>query len=228
MEYKRILVLANSFKHHARCVAGRELYADGTPGPWIRPVSNHGEGELLPHEMQLSTGRQVEVFQYVSIPLRRYANDRLQPENWLIHGAGNWLDMDASCPDYSPAILEECPRDLWEEPGRFADWASHGWLQSAPPQQSLYVIRPRNLRIRVENRDGKERWRAVFCFRGVGYNLSITDPAFIQRHSAWPRGRELPIEAPLRCEDHCLMCVSLGSFWQGKHYKLAATIFENV
>jgi len=80
----------------------------------------------------------------------------------------------------------------------------------------------------VECRDGKEKWRAVFQFEGVDYNFSITDPAFLHKHSAWPRNKQLPIQAPLHCGDHCLFCVSLGGMWQGKHYKLAATIFEDV
>ncbi|HWN94265.1 MAG TPA: hypothetical protein VNT99_04475 [Methylomirabilota bacterium] len=48
---KRILVLANSTKHHPmRCVAGRELIEEGGGksrwGGWIRPVSAHDEGAL--------------------------------------------------------------------------------------------------------------------------------------------------------------------------------------
>jgi hypothetical protein len=55
---KRILVLANSTKHHPmRCVAGRELIAEETGkspwGSWIRPVSNHDEGALDVSERRL-------------------------------------------------------------------------------------------------------------------------------------------------------------------------------
>lgn len=228
MDHKRILVLANSFKSHGRCVAGREIKADGSLGPWIRPISNHGEGEFNGYETHLENGSQVEVLQRVSIPLDRWANDPYQPENWLTHGVGNWRDASGDFPLVPLAALAESPPDLWQEPGRFAEWASHGWLQSNPPKQSLYIIRPENLRIRVESRDDKERWRAVFRYRGVGYNFSITDPIFLHKHAAWPRGKTLPIEAPLRREDHCLLCISLGMMWQGKHYKIAATIFENV
>jgi hypothetical protein len=234
MEHKRILVLANSYKSHGRCIAGREIKSDGSLGPWIRPISNHGEGEFNGYETRLADGPQVEVLQRVAIPLERLADDPYQPENWFVQGFGNWRDVSATCPVFPLGRLIESPSDLWQEPGRFADWVSHGWLQSNPPKRSLCVIRPENLRIRVESRDDKEshgnreRWRAVFRYRGVGYNLSITDPVFLHRHAAWPHGRMLPIEAPLRCEDDCLICVSLGMMWQGKHYKLAATIFENV
>ena len=169
----------------------------------------------------------MEVWQYVSVPLDHHANNRFQPENWLIHGAGNWLDLDASCPAFSLGMLPECPPDLWNEPGGFPDCVSHRRLQLAPPRQSLYVIRPENFRVRVESRDGKEKWRAVFRFKSVGYNFSITDPVFLQKYSAWLRGKTLPSEGPLPCGDRCLLCVSLGGMWQDKHYKLVATIFEN-
>ncbi len=228
MEHKRILVLANSFKCHGRCIAGRELLPNSAAlGPWIRPISDHGEGEFNGYETCLTGGSQVEVPQCVSIPLDRWANDPCQPENWLIHGVGNWRDVSKEHPKVPLARLMECPPDLWHEPGGFSDAVSHRWLQSAPPPQSLYVIRPENLRIRVESRDGKEKWRAVFRFKGIGYNFSITDPVFLHKYTAWPRGKTLPIEAPLRCCDHCLLCVSLGRMWQGKHFKLVATIFEN-
>ena len=228
MDRKRIPVLANSFKHHARCIAGREIRADGLLGPWIRPIGHHGEGELLFKETRLTTGEQIGVLQRIEIPLLRHAADPLQPENWLIDGAGNWLDVSEKCPLVPLAALAESPPDLWEEPGRFADWASHRWLQEARPKQSLYLIRPTNLRIRVEDREGKQKWRAIFQYKGVGYNFSITDPFFIEVHSRGLRGKTLPIEGQLPCGDQCLFCVSLGSFWQGKHYKLAATVFENV
>ena len=50
---KRIVCLANSRKRGGRCVAGKELLADGRAGGWIRPVSaarkrgSVGTGTLL-------------------------------------------------------------------------------------------------------------------------------------------------------------------------------------
>jgi hypothetical protein len=51
MTTKRILVLANSTKHHPmRCVAGREVLGEAGCitqwGGWVRPVSRHDEGAL--------------------------------------------------------------------------------------------------------------------------------------------------------------------------------------
>lgn len=56
---KRIVVLANSVKHYpGRCIAGREIRSEvGVTeiGPWVRPVSTIGEGELYPRHFVLQT-----------------------------------------------------------------------------------------------------------------------------------------------------------------------------
>ena len=60
---KTLLILANSIKHWPSvCIAGREIKPGGERysfGPWIRPVSSHGEGELSPTDCQLSNGSQL-------------------------------------------------------------------------------------------------------------------------------------------------------------------------
>jgi hypothetical protein len=55
MPNKRIVVLANSVKKSARCVAGREatLGESIKIGRWYRPISDEPEGELLPKHMTL-------------------------------------------------------------------------------------------------------------------------------------------------------------------------------
>ncbi len=47
---KRIVCLANSRKYSGRCIAGKELLADGRPGRWIRPVSARENEEVSEHE----------------------------------------------------------------------------------------------------------------------------------------------------------------------------------
>jgi hypothetical protein len=58
---KRLVILANSIKHlTGACIAGREIVSDGIAyhlGDWIRPVSDHGEGELAPRECVLASGK---------------------------------------------------------------------------------------------------------------------------------------------------------------------------
>jgi len=70
MEWKRIVVLANSIKKGGRCVAGRELTDnEACTDKWLRPISTEVEGELMPKHMRLNTNKGVEVLDIIDIPL---------------------------------------------------------------------------------------------------------------------------------------------------------------
>lgn len=97
---KRILVLANSTKHHPiRCVAGRELIgqAGGQDqfGGWIRPVSKHDEGALNAGERRLADAPDARPLDVVRIPIEAQENSPLQPENWFIHEGEVWTKESA-------------------------------------------------------------------------------------------------------------------------------------
>ena len=92
---KRLLVLANSTKHHPmRCVAGRELLGEVGGivqwGGWIRPVSSHDEGALNSGERCLAGGIDPKPLDIVRTVLDAPTNDPLQPENWMINKGGIW------------------------------------------------------------------------------------------------------------------------------------------
>ena len=71
MPSKRIIVLANSVKKSAKCVAGIEVGTgkDLVPYGWIRPVSGESEGELELRHMQVEGGRALKVYDIVDVPL---------------------------------------------------------------------------------------------------------------------------------------------------------------
>ena len=70
MEFKRILVLANSIKKSGRCVAGREVGGDGVcTDKWLRPISTDPDGTLMPKHRVVNTGgRPLKVFDITSFP----------------------------------------------------------------------------------------------------------------------------------------------------------------
>ena len=119
---KRILVLANSTKHHPmRCVAGRELIDEGGGtsrwGGWIRPVSAHDEGALNSGERCLAGTVEPKPLDVVRVPLAAPENSPLQPENWLILKGEVWAKdsvMDAK----SLLPLVEEPESLWLDPAQ--------------------------------------------------------------------------------------------------------------
>lgn len=80
---KRILCLANSKKMSGRCVAGREVLANG-PGPWIRPISARPSEEVSEDERQYEDGSDPCVLDVIDIPLIRRQPHACQTENWLL------------------------------------------------------------------------------------------------------------------------------------------------
>ena len=86
MPIKTLLILANSVRHVPNAyVAGREVINPGgqrTYGAWVRPVSNHGEGELSLQERWTAQNREVRVLDIVQMSLGDQVVDALQPENW--------------------------------------------------------------------------------------------------------------------------------------------------
>src|SRR5438093_13740795 len=117
MTIKRILVLANSTKHHPKsCVAGRELIDEvgGKPkwGGWIRPVSNHDEGALDFVERRLTDTKDPKPLDVVQLALSVSENNPLQPDNWLIQPGKAWTKEPVLESRVLSTLVEQ-PESLW-------------------------------------------------------------------------------------------------------------------
>jgi hypothetical protein len=238
MVEKTIFVLANSVKHHPhRCVAGIELIPkpEGYQiGPWIRPVSHHGHGELAPEERRISEFREVRVRNIVKVPLRLPLKKVAQPENWLLDGK-IWTDLTRNVPAPPLTDLLEEPVDLWQsrESPQMTDRISEAEVRHRRPRQSLYLIRPRSLTCRAwrEYNASRDRHqlqrRAEFEYGPHRYHLSITDPEYWERRfQPVPRPGEPPRAVTYAEHELPILCVSLTPAYNGYHYKIVATIFE--
>jgi len=231
MQWRRFVVLANSYKNHGRCVAGRELGAGGFVGNWIRPISDQPEGELLDNHMRLADGVELEILDVVCAPITGYANDRVHPEDWRLDLTTPWR-RTARFSARDVPTLEEKPPDLWVDPGTRLDRATTRFLVSQPRHQSLYLVRPRHFHIRLTNdfnpfmgRNKRER-RACFTYGEREYALSLTDPEFLSRHGGGPAPNDPAVTVRPSCEDDCVLCVSLTPVFNGYHYKIVATVLE--
>lgn len=257
MPIKRVLVLANSWKYQYRCVAGREVIdvGDGqyTLAGWVRPVGSRGRGELNYAERLQTNDREVQVFDFVEMPLVASAGDPMQPENWTITGPRTWRNVNHEYQRPGPTFFLETPDDLWlgcptdhrpqatiaqvragaavAHPADLlpasaarTDRLPHACLVDHPPAGSLYVIRPEKFRLCLTVVGGKDKRRAAFRYRGVDYNLAVTDPRIGDEYFLF---RAKPGQFRLRCGDNCLICVSLAGEFDGFHYKVVATIFED-
>lgn len=234
MTSKTLLILANSFKHRERCIAGRELVSTGgkyTFGPWVRPVSNRGHGELDYLEISRSDGSQIKVLDFAIVGLQKHAADALQPENWLIEGQRPWRRPNIYYKPPPLTALEEHPENLWLETVERTDQISHERLLKAPPGFSICVIRPEKLELscwteyRREEERHVKKYRAKFAYHGVNYCFSLTDPMATEKYcNPVPEVNEAPRTIPLQSADGPLICVSLTPLFKGFHYKIVATI----
>ncbi len=232
---KHMLVLANSIKHWPGvCVAGREIRcgeSQYTIGPWIRPVSSHGEGELSPSECQLSNGRQPRVMDFVEISLANRSSDPLQPENWLIETATRWRPVNGQYQKPSLNLLIDEPPNLWLQRKERTDRVSSDHLRGNPPDQSLYLVRVQSLRARFEWKDWDGRYkqhrRALFLYNGVEYEFNITHPQFSEKHrSKFPAKGQPSNTFSVTSATGFHLCVSLAPEFNRYHYKVVATIFD--
>lgn len=230
-----MLLLANSIKRSARCVAGREVVEqDGRSrlGGWIRPVSTQDEGELLVKHYTMTDGRVASVLDIVDISLVGRANNPGQPENWLLDEDVAWSRI-RTVSGKNLSRLEERPPDLWLEDKAHSDRISaQGQARQTSPR-SLVIVRPTNFRVRLWREFNQfkgyvqRKSRAVFTYAGDEYDLSITDPIFSEQYCRQhPEEGKAHVHVTPPCADTCLLCVSLTPPFKGYHYKVLATVLE--
>jgi hypothetical protein len=233
--FKRMLILANSIKLGGRCLAGREIQLNGECeyriGPWLRPVS-HVDGREIKHIERFYWPQDpVKVGDFVEVALAEKMNEPWHPENWRLASLDPWRRI-ADAFVFPPLdLLEEHPPGLWLEPGQRTDRIAHEELLANPPTHSLVMIRPEDFRLELSSMmvedELKRRRRCLFRYRGVDYDMGMTDPVIGNRYAARIPGPDDPI-ATVRLPggDPRLLCVSLACDFQGFHYKVVATIFE--
>ncbi len=127
-----------------------------------------------------------------------------QPENYLITDI-EWIqqyNIDVS----EIRLYLDSPDTLWGD-GYAVDAAmvKSGLLSI---EQSLYLIEVLGLTL-YKNEANKRR--VAFSYNGKKYDFPVTDPNFDALLSG-------------QIEHHGYICVSLGEEYNGRHYKIAATI----
>lgn len=219
---KQIVVLANSVKHDpGRCIAGREIANENDYlgiGSWVRPVSRIGEGELYPRHFTLEDGSIPNVLDVIEIYVDAQDTDQTQPENWYVAEGRVWRRVHQWDIEKVAGSLVENPDNLWLQPGVKTDRVTQEYLAANPPQQSLYLFQLQNATISGNGR----KYRLQFAYKGVSYDLAITDPLVTKITGA----------EPLAIIRKGLACVSIAppflNKYDGKmyHYKLTAMVIN--
>lgn len=201
---ERIVVFANSCKHHEHCVAGKTE----RNRTWVRPVSNSEGGELTLAQVHYRNPYgtyPVKPLQIIEMEFSRAVPLPNQPENWLITDFTWQQRFKIELNQIGPYLDD--PESLWGSGDRVQYSAITS--QVIAIEQSLYLVRAEDLRL-LRRDDGKRR--ALFNYGGIDYDLAVTDPNF---------DRILGSNIPLSN----VICVSLAEVFNGACFKLVATLF---
>ncbi len=218
---KEMVCLANSRKYSGYCVAGKEM-TENSAGQWIRPVSIRETGEMLSREIMFHDGNIPKLLEIIAIPFEQHVPHSCQTENWLI-AKKNWI-RKGEFPLSEVSKLCDCPDTLWIN-------GYHGpyGINDKIPQElaeslssSLLLIKPENFLVIVHEESAIKKVRGQFDFKGITYNLAITDPCIENPYLSKCSG-EYPLDTnPL------YLTISLGEPYNAYRYKLIAGVIGEV
>lgn len=234
MPLLRGLILANSVKKHARCIAAREVLSSATGplqlGNWIRPVTRVHEGAIEAKQLRLCQGGIASVLDVVDIPLTQAASDPGQPENWYFDENRQWSKVGV-IPPSELIRFTDTPADLWLT-GTRSDRIPETVQAERSAQHSLALIEPQSLQVHLWTERNpfegynQRKTRVHFDYRGTNYDMSMTDPAFSSTLPQHPSiGSPCAIWTPPP-GTRWRLCVSLTPSFNGFHYKVVATVIR--
>ena len=222
--FKRIVCLANSRKMSGRCIAGKELMADGRPARWIRPVSDRENEEVSEYERQYEDGNDPRVLDVIKVPVLKARPKNYQQENWLLDPEYYWEQVSRVAPNELPRLTDPVS-PLWingycSSNGR-NDRVPFSYANSL--HDSLRLIRVDRLELFVSAPGAvfgnfKRSVQGRFRYSGADYWLRITDPDYEREYSQQPNGTY--------SIDECFLTVSLGEQFHDYGYKLIAAVIE--
>lgn len=224
MTTKRFILLANSRKLNGRCVAGIEIIT-GKPVGWVRPVSDHGHGEVSESDRRYKDGSDPALRDIVEAQFKAAKPDGHQLENWLIDDQYYWVKRGRlKRADLAAMVTLEKP--LWG----FGSSTYNGCNDQLTPEEavaaacSLALVRVKQLQLRVFQPglafgNTKRRVQGRFSWAGRAYWLWVTDPVI---EKAYLKGSDGQYEVGPH-----FLTISIGEPHNGQCYKLIAAIIED-
>jgi len=214
VRWAALICLASSRKSGGYCVAGR-TWSDAGLGPWVRPVSGHGQGELSFDALHLESGETARVGDVLQVPFGADVPDGVQRENRAVSDKLAWKQVGVADWDLLSALAES-PALLWANDGHPKNDRLAA-MDALRFNYSLCLIRVPFLHVRFfKDGYGHVKTRAVFEHEGVSYDLSVTDPAAEALASSRLN--------QMRVIEDALLCISLTQPFKGFCYKLVASV----
>ena len=208
--------LANSLKRGGRCIAGVEVTVaegrwtvvkktDGTP-KWIRPIdaiTDYGEITLVEAKaIQLLSV--VKLQGVMPVPAQAHQEDvhytqmkvvgKVSPSEPVLR---QFLDT------FHSVLLYGTDRAVSVETYERAD-------------HSLMFVHADRSEIVADVREDKTRYRMLLGYKGVTYDLAVTDPDFIEKLNEG--------QISVGVQKDLYVTISLGLVYEGRHHKLVAAV----
>jgi len=217
-----MVCLANSRKYGGRCIAGL-AWKENDHWVWIRPVSNHGSGELNA-ERFYEDGTEPQLLDLIDISLLQPNPIGCHSEDVLVDSAKPWHKLDNLTYEEALDLVSMPCSSLWVNGKR----TSHGINDvmdervASRMKSSLKLICPDKLTMTATSEhDHKRKVRGEFRLRNSSYKLTVTDPLIEQEFSQYELGTKRTTLKPL-------LCISIGQAFERTHacYKLIAGVME--
>ncbi|MCS6782389.1 MAG: hypothetical protein RMI89_12120 [Gloeomargarita sp. SKYBB_i_bin120] len=206
----RLILLANSYKHQGRCIAGISLDS----GEWIRPVSPADDGRIPTDDPHIPVP-ELHLLDIVHIPVTDARGPGHERENRL-YTTGAWRVEGRA--EVTHLLTYREWEFLYPNFGRKIPYT---YLEKQRPVRTLQLIEAKQIRWE-RNEFGKCRAYIlddIFDCADIGF--SITDPVIISK-----------LEQGQSISSHCLLCLSLSQPFQGRNdtekmcYRLVAGVIE--
>jgi len=211
------ICLANSLKRGGRCIAGVEVTLDderhwsvvrkrdGSP-KWIRPIDKTTEfGEIMIGEAQtiplLSVVRLTDV---VPIPQQAHQED-------VHYSMMSTIGRVSASASVLKQFVDNTHPVVFYGTDRAIDIPTY-----AAADHSLMFVHAVTAEIASEIKEDKTRYRMLLGYNGVAYDLSVTDPDYID---ALNSGR---VCAGILSDVY--VTLSLGLVYEERHHKLVAAV----
>jgi hypothetical protein len=236
VETKHVIILANSVRRQKRCIAGKELFPAGNgkfrAGKWIRVADpDCQEGGVSENHMVSESGRRIEILDIVEIQFRGPCNDPNHPEDWWLEPGKKFRFVDRR--DRSVLkFLEDHPAQLWQSAS--PESVPFGYVKEMGANAaSLNLIRcTEGAQFRywkemdAESKKEKRHFRFTLSYANSTHDFSVTDPLFTRRHKVFDKLTEELQTIEFAKPSEVFVCASLTPEFNGKQYKICATIFE--
>jgi hypothetical protein len=182
MVHKNIVILANSRRHGAHCIAGKDI----ANGAWVRPITSFGKGRSDPdafsdEDLRTLTGDASgpKLLDCVRMGFGLTCGTNCQPENCFIDG-GKWEKYSHFSCDRLSALIDRDGNCFLGKDDPHNDRIPVAEVKATPLKNSLNLIKLNKEKNQVtldhtQKSDGTYKHKMSFTYDTKSYRISVTD-----------------------------------------------------